>query len=62
MAVDLSSPQTVAALRETIASDHPALAPGLAASRIAVDSEFRDDDYTIPAGAEVAVIPPVSGG
>ncbi len=31
-------------------------------SRIAVNQEFADDGAIIPDGAEVALIPPVSGG
>lgn len=53
---------TVAELRDAIAAQYPVLSDGLATSRIAVDHEFREDGDAIPAGAEVAVIPPVSGG
>lgn len=62
LAVRLEDPPTVGALRRALADAHPALASGLAASRIAVDQEFRSDDHPIRPGAEVAVIPPVSGG
>jgi molybdopterin converting factor subunit 1 len=53
---------TVAALRLALSAAHPGLTAPLAASRIAVDQEFRGDDHVVRAGAEVAVIPPVSGG
>jgi molybdopterin synthase catalytic subunit len=56
------APATVAALRRALAAAHPELAAPLAASRIAVDQEFRGDDHVLSTGAEVAVIPPVSGG
>jgi molybdopterin synthase catalytic subunit len=55
-------PATVAALREVLARRHPALARLLARCRIAVDEEFADDASPLREGAEVAVIPPVSGG
>ena len=53
---------TVADLRRALLLHHPGLAPLLARSRIAVDREFADDSAVVPDGAEVAVIPPVSGG
>jgi len=56
------APATVASLRRALAAAHPVLAASLATSRIAVDQEFRGDDHVLAAGAEVAVIPPVSGG
>jgi molybdopterin synthase catalytic subunit len=59
--VDLAPP-TVAALREALAARHPALGRVLPRCRIAVDQEFARDGDAVPPGAEVAVIPPVSGG
>ncbi len=55
-------PETVGALRRALADAHPPLAPVLARSRIAVDQEFAADDAPLRDGAEVAVVPPVSGG
>jgi len=55
-------PATVGALRRVLAATHPRLAPVLARSRIAVEQEFADDDVPLRDGAEVAVVPPVSGG
>jgi molybdopterin converting factor subunit 1 len=55
-------PATVAALREALAARHPGLARVLPRCRIAVDQEFARDGDPIPPGAEIAVIPPVSGG
>lgn len=62
ISVEVSSPSTIASLREALSSTYPDLAPGLRASRVAVDNEFQEDSYVIAAGSEVAVIPPVSGG
>jgi molybdopterin synthase catalytic subunit len=53
---------TVAALRAALAGRHPALARILPRCRIAVDQSFAADGDPVPDGAEVAVIPPVSGG
>ncbi len=55
-------PATVAALRALLAARHPGLARVLARCRLAVNQEFAADGDPIPDGAEVAVIPPVSGG
>ncbi len=56
------APATVGALRRVLAARHPRLAPVLARSRVAVDHEFAEDDAPLRAGAEVAIVPPVSGG
>ncbi len=52
----------VAELARRIAAAHPALAPLLPRMRIAVNEAFASPDARLPADAEVAVIPPVSGG
>jgi molybdopterin synthase catalytic subunit len=55
-------PRTVAALRAALAARHPGLSRVLPVCRIALDQEFARDEDAVPPGAEVAVIPPVSGG
>jgi molybdopterin converting factor subunit 1 len=62
IAVDVPEPATVAALKAAMAAAHPALAPLVPQLMIAIDSEYADDQGLIPPGAEVAAIPPVSGG
>ena len=62
VSIEVASPPTVASLREAMSAHYPDLAPGLRASRVAVDNEFQEDAFVISPGAEVAVIPPVSGG
>ncbi len=56
------APATVGALRALLAERHPALARVLPRCRVAVNQEFSVDGDPIPDGAEVAIIPPVSGG
>jgi molybdopterin converting factor subunit 1 len=56
------APATVAALRTLLAARHPALARVLPRCRLAVDQAFAEDGDPVRDGAEVAVIPPVSGG
>lgn len=60
--VDLTAGDTVAHLRRSLASKHPAIAELLPRCAIAMNGEYADDDESIPVNAELAVIPPVSGG
>lgn len=62
VAVELAEPANVGALKRALASAHPELAPLLPTMMIAVDAEYADDSQPIRPGAEVAAIPPVSGG
>jgi molybdopterin converting factor subunit 1 len=60
--VTLSPNATVAELRRRLATDYPALSALLARCAIAVAGEFVDDSLILSPSAEVAVLPPVSGG
>jgi len=60
--VELPSPATVAALRMALAAQHPNLASLLPHARLAINSDYAADHAVIPAAAEIAIIPPVSGG
>jgi molybdopterin converting factor subunit 1 len=62
VAVTLSPGATVGDLRRRLAADHPALAGLLSRCAVAVADEFAEDSLPLPAGAEVALLPPVSGG
>ena len=62
ISLELPAGATVAELRRAIISLHPEFIRLLARSRIAVNQEFADDSAIVPEGAEVALIPPVSGG
>jgi len=53
---------TVAALRELLAARHPGLQPLLGRLAWAVDGEVVRGDAPLRDGAEVALLPPVSGG
>ena len=53
---------TAADLRHALAEQFPAIADVLPHIRIAINSSYAADSTVIPPGAEVALIPPVSGG
>ena len=58
----LSDGATVASLRSLLLEQYPALAPVASQLLVAINARYATDDALIPAGAEVAVFPPVSGG
>ncbi len=60
--VDLPPGATVGELRRRIGEQYPALAALLARSALAVNEEFAHDGLTLPVNADVALLPPVSGG
>ena len=56
---------TVTALLDWLAGRSPGHATALvdrSAIRVAVDRDFAGFDAAVPAGAEVAIFPPVTGG
>jgi molybdopterin converting factor small subunit len=55
---------TVADVRRALGDAYPELGPFLPSCRFAVNQEFADDEAgtAVAEGAEVALIPPVSGG
>ena len=53
---------TVAELRAALREGYPALADVLPHVKVAVNNDYAGERTPIPAGAEVALIPPVSGG
>ena len=62
LAVELREGATVADLRAALTGVNPALAAFLPRCTVAVNDEVADDDATLSEGAELAVLPPVSGG
>lgn len=60
--LDLPERTTDRAVLALVGTRHPAAAPLLAPCRIAVDQAFIRGEVALRTGAEVAVIPPVSGG
>jgi molybdopterin converting factor small subunit len=60
--VDLPPDANVARLRAALIAQYPVLAEVVAHARLAIDSEYAGDSTLVPANAEIALIPPVSGG
>lgn len=54
--------EQVAALLQRLVARHPRLAPRLGLMKVAVNRAFASPTDVVPAGAEVALIPPVGGG
>ena len=53
---------TAATLAEALARREPRLADLLSRTRVAIDAEFADPQSPLRDGAEVAFLPPMSGG
>jgi MoaE-MoaD fusion protein len=60
--VDLPDGARVRDLKAALSARFPGLEKGLPSSLVALNQEFAFDDDLIPAEAEVALFPPVSGG
>ena len=60
--VELPSAATVGDLRKKLSESHPHLANLLVRCAVAVNNEYAGDEAPLPANAEVALVPPVSGG
>lgn len=53
---------TIADLTARLAEDHPALASRLSSTAFAVGNRVVDRTFTLADGAQVDLLPPVSGG
>ena len=62
VAVEVPAEARVGDLRRRMAQLYPALAGLLQRSALAVDNEFADDTQLLSGTAEIALLPPVSGG
>jgi molybdopterin converting factor subunit 1 len=62
LTVELPAGATIGELREQLRQQCPALASLLVHAMFAVDATYATDETCVPADAEIACIPPVSGG
>ena len=60
--IELPSQSTVGQLRQALADQYPELGETLRHVVFAVNQEYASNETSIPLHAEVACIPPVSGG
>ncbi len=60
--VELPPDATIRDLKELLARQYPNLTPALSSALVSVNREYAFDHEGVPAGAEVALFPPVSGG
>jgi molybdopterin synthase catalytic subunit/molybdopterin synthase sulfur carrier subunit len=60
--LDLDEGARVADLRRALAEHAPGLRPLIPQFMFAINSQYATDETEIPASAEIACIPPVSGG
>lgn len=60
--VDLPGDATVRDLRDAIQDQFPQLSHVMGHAAFAIDAEYAQDETRIPQDAEIACIPPVSGG
>jgi molybdopterin converting factor subunit 1 len=60
--VDLPQGATVSTLKQTLLDLFPNLPKHSSTMLVAVNKEYAFDQDVIPAGAEIALFPPVSGG
>jgi len=62
ISLEIQKATQVGELKESLAERYPRLKPALSSALVAVNREFAFDEDLLPAGAEVAFFPPVSGG
>ncbi|MFD1485871.1 MoaD/ThiS family protein [Lacticaseibacillus baoqingensis] len=60
--IAVTTPTTADAIKTALAAAYPKYAALIAQSVVAVDQDYATADQQIDAAAEVALIPPVSGG
>ena len=60
--IQLQEGATVGDLTQAIGAQHPAIAPLLERSAVAVNLTYVKSDHVLGADDEIALIPPVSGG
>lgn len=61
-AFQLREGDTVASVRDRLLAEHPGLRAAVPTLLYAVNEEYVRDHDLVPAGATLALIPPVSGG
>lgn len=60
--IDLPGGATAGDLKRAVEEGYPAVSGRMGAVRVAAANDFLDDTESLPDGADLALIPPVSGG
>lgn len=60
--MDIPSDMTILHLKEKISADFPNLKESMKSVLITINREYAFDEAVVPANAEIALFPPVSGG
>lgn len=60
--LDIPDEMTIQGLKEKLAGEYPNLKESMRSVLITINREYAFDEAVVPAGAEIAMFPPVSGG
>jgi molybdopterin synthase catalytic subunit len=60
--LEIPEGMTVRELKDKISAEYPNLKPSMETVLVSVNKDYAFDETVLPAGAEVAMFPPVSGG
>jgi molybdopterin converting factor subunit 1 len=60
--MDIPADTTVQGLKDLLVASYPGLRETMDSVVVSVNREFAFDEFLVPANAEVALFPPVSGG
>ena len=60
--LDIPDDLTIQGLKDKLATDYPNLKESMHSVLITINREYAFDDAAVPANAEIALFPPVSGG
>lgn len=60
--LEIPGGMTVRELKDKLSADYPNLRPSMKTVLISVNREYAFDEAVLPADAEIALFPPVSGG
>ena len=62
MELDIPVDMTILQLKEKLGMDYPNLKESMKSVLITINREYAFDEAVVPANAEIALFPPVSGG
>ena len=62
MELDIPADLTVQGLKDKISAEYPNLRDSMSSVLITINREYAFDEAVIPPNAELAMVPPVSGG